>query len=220
MGPGILPASESSSAAQHKNDLKVDMYSVLFTAALFIAIILNDVISNLPQTEILKHLFLGLMATLGMGLLVYKGLDYVGWILLVVPILSIIISLIYTIFYPKKLPPPPVGPIIASTANATAKGPAVNLPETSNAETVCIEYSAPPKIKTAPQCTTLADGSIGPPPRCPASEPASANTNTPLANAAPPAPPAPPNIPVASPSMVSTNIMALRNNLTPVTTCK
>jgi len=70
------------------------MYSVLFTAALFIAIVLNDLNLKSPQKELLKHLFLGLVALVGMGLLVYKGLDYVGWILLAVPIVSLVISFI------------------------------------------------------------------------------------------------------------------------------
>jgi len=175
------------------------MYPVIFTAALFIGIILNDVISKNSETETLKHLFIGLVATLGMGYLSYKGLNIVGWAILIVPMLTLLISYIILLFNPTTPAPVP--------EPAPAKKPArpiLNLPDPHDVNSVCIEYTSPPKVPKAPQCTMLADGTLAPPPACPSSEPAPVNPS-PVAPAAPkppaaPSPAAPPAAPAKPPT--------------------
>jgi len=191
------------------------MYSAFVTAALFIGIIINDYISNQSATN---HIFIGIIAVAGMVLLAYKGLDRIGWILLAVPVVVISVSFIYISLNSKKEAPTPVpAPAPAPTpAPKPSSTPILNLPDPLDDNSVCIEYSAPPKIKTAPQCTLLADGTVGLPPACPTSEPASVHT---------PPPPTPTSSRTGSsntnsnPTTVSNLLNSIKSNLTPVSYC-
>lgn len=67
------------------------MYAVIAAAALFISIVLSDLLQD-KSSEIPKHALFGLICTLLIFVLSYNDLEMVGWGLLVVPIFSLFIS--------------------------------------------------------------------------------------------------------------------------------
>ena len=69
------------------------MYSIISTAAIFAAIVFNDIIQN-QKYYIRLHIFLGLIATALVIVLWYLEYEYVAWGLIVVPIFTLFISYI------------------------------------------------------------------------------------------------------------------------------
>jgi hypothetical protein len=69
------------------------MYSIIVTAAIFIAMIFNDVIRNNSKHASL-HAFLGALATGLVAILWYLNFEIVGWGLIIIPIFALIISYI------------------------------------------------------------------------------------------------------------------------------
>jgi hypothetical protein len=76
------------------------MYSLIAVVALFVAIILNDVLQQ-NSSEIPKHALFGLISTLGMFVLWYNDHELVGWGLLIVPIFILFISFIIVLLNKK-----------------------------------------------------------------------------------------------------------------------
>jgi hypothetical protein len=72
-------------------------YSVITTAALFIAIIINDVIQK-NESSISSHAFLGLLSTLAVLFLCMKGAEMVAWGIIILPIFVIILSFVLVYF--------------------------------------------------------------------------------------------------------------------------
>ena len=69
------------------------MYSIIATAALFTAVVLNDFLKkrrNPYKTK--QHIFFGIMAVTAMTVLWYLDMEIVGWGLLIVPIGAIFLS--------------------------------------------------------------------------------------------------------------------------------
>jgi len=78
------------------------MYSIISTAAIFVAIIFNDLIQN-KKYHIRFHVFLGLLATALVTILWYLDYEFVAWGLIIVPIFTLFISYIAVITSSKKL---------------------------------------------------------------------------------------------------------------------
>ena len=72
-------------------------YPAITTAALFTAVIINDLITK-HSSSITNHAFLGLISVFGMVVLSMKNLDIVGWGLLILPMFVIILSFLITYF--------------------------------------------------------------------------------------------------------------------------
>ena len=116
------------------------MYSILFTAAIFIAIIFNDLIQNRTY-RIQNNLYLGLLATALVTMLWYLEYEYVAWGLIIVPILTLFITYIIVISTSKKVTTTTVndGPQISD--NSKSDAPACN-PNPAG------EYTAVPQPST------------------------------------------------------------------------
>lgn len=67
------------------------MYSIIFTAALFVAIILNDVLQG-RTTRVLSHTIFGVIATGLVSILWYLNYEFVSWILILIPVIALIIG--------------------------------------------------------------------------------------------------------------------------------
>lgn len=68
-------------------------YSAVTTVALFIAIIINDVIQN-NVSSISNHAFLGLLSILAVLFLCMKGAETVAWGLITIPMFTIALSFV------------------------------------------------------------------------------------------------------------------------------
>ena len=68
-------------------------YSALTTLALFIAIIINDVIQN-DTSSISNHAFFGLLSILAVLFLCMKGAESVAWGLIILPMFTIALSFV------------------------------------------------------------------------------------------------------------------------------
>jgi len=68
-------------------------YSAVTTVALFIAIIINDVIQN-DISSISNHAFFGLLSVLAVLFLCMKGAESVAWGLIVLPMFTIALSFV------------------------------------------------------------------------------------------------------------------------------
>ena len=68
-------------------------YSAVTTVALFIAIIINDVIQN-NVSSISNHAFLGLLSVLAVLFLCMKGAESVAWGLIIIPMFTIALSFV------------------------------------------------------------------------------------------------------------------------------
>jgi hypothetical protein len=101
------------------------MYSIIFTAAIFLAIILNDLIQN-RKYRVQNNLYLGLLATALVTMLWYLGYEYVAWGLIILPILTLFITYIIVISTSKKVVSTTDnnGPIISDSSKSDA--PACN----------------------------------------------------------------------------------------------
>lgn len=75
------------------------MYSILVTAAIFIAMVFNDIIQHGSKHASL-HAFLGALATGLVTILWYLNFEIVSWGLIIIPIVAIIIS--YIVISTKK----------------------------------------------------------------------------------------------------------------------
>ena len=69
------------------------MYSIIATAALFTAVIFNDEIENKGR-KVRSHAIFGALAITIVSILWYLDMEFVGWGLLIVPILALFISFI------------------------------------------------------------------------------------------------------------------------------
>jgi hypothetical protein len=72
------------------------MYSIIFTAGIFIAIILNDLLQK-RSSLIVPHAFLGLIIVGLVSILWYLDFEVVGWSLILLPICALIISYIVVV---------------------------------------------------------------------------------------------------------------------------
>ena len=77
------------------------MYAVVTAAALFISIVLSDLLQD-KSSEIPKHALFGLICTLLIFILSYNDLEAVGWGLLIVPIVSLLISFLIVSLHGTK----------------------------------------------------------------------------------------------------------------------
>jgi hypothetical protein len=68
-------------------------YSAVTTVALFIAIIINDVIQN-NISSISNHAFFGLLSVLAVLFLCMKGAESVAWGLIIIPMFTIALSFV------------------------------------------------------------------------------------------------------------------------------
>ena len=95
------------------------MYSIISTAAIFIAIVFNDLIQN-RKYLIRFHIFLGLLATSLVIILWYLDYEIVAWGLIIVPIFTLFISYIAASGNSKKLQNTTAsnGPIISDTSKS------------------------------------------------------------------------------------------------------
>jgi len=69
------------------------MYSIIFTAAIFIGVLLNDVLQS-RKTSISSHFFLGVVAISLVTILWYLDYEIVGWAMVLLPIFVLLISYI------------------------------------------------------------------------------------------------------------------------------
>jgi predicted lipid-binding transport protein (Tim44 family) len=69
------------------------MYSIIFTVAIFIAVLLNDVIQHRTQ-RVPLHSFLGSIVIGLLTVLWYLDFEIVGWALIMIPIVALLISYI------------------------------------------------------------------------------------------------------------------------------
>jgi len=69
-------------------------YPVFVTIALFIAIVLDDLVLHSPE-NIMKHSLGGLVSTVLMLILSYNDMEIVSWMLLIFPIIILIIAYRY-----------------------------------------------------------------------------------------------------------------------------
>ena len=67
------------------------MYSIIFTLAFFVAIILNDVFQY-HSRRVVTHAFFGLIATTLVSILWYLNYEFVSWVLIIIPVIALIIS--------------------------------------------------------------------------------------------------------------------------------
>ena len=72
------------------------MYSIIFTVAIFIAVLLNDVIQHRTQ-RVPLHSFLGSIVIGLVTVLWYLNFEVVGWALVMLPIIALIISYIVVV---------------------------------------------------------------------------------------------------------------------------
>jgi len=105
-------------------------YPVFITIALFIAIVLDDLLVRSPES-ITKHSLEGLVSTLLMVVLSYNNMEFVSWGLLILPLIVLIAayhfaSLQGTPALPACSGPPPImsSPIQASGSASTISVPA------------------------------------------------------------------------------------------------
>uniref|UniRef100_A0A6C0K0B3 Uncharacterized protein n=1 Tax=viral metagenome TaxID=1070528 RepID=A0A6C0K0B3_9ZZZZ len=122
------------------------MYSIVFTAALFMAIILNDLIQK-HKNRVAIHSFFGLLATGLIAILWYLEYEVVGWTLILVPIAALIISYIVVATGASSsvtatAAPAPTG-IMSGTPSAAA-----------SAASTCSQYNPPGPY------TTMAPGTV------------------------------------------------------------
>ena len=121
------------------------MYSIVFTAALFMAIILNDLIQK-HKNRVAIHSFFGLLATGLIAILWYLEYEVVGWTLILVPIAALIISYIV------------VATGASSSVTATAPtGIMAGAPSAAaSAASTCSQYNPPgPYTTMAPSTVSL-----------------------------------------------------------------
>lgn len=145
------------------------MYSIIFTAAIFIAVILNDVLQG-HNKSISNHFFLGVVAISLVTILWYLEYEIVGWAMVLTPIFVLLISYITLAAGASaiKTTSSPVGATTLSTASNAA--PAQS----------CQPINPPGPYTAVAQptpSTVSLPASIGPPPT-PAGTPMT--TNTPL----------------------------------------
>ena len=67
------------------------MYSIIFTAAIFIGVLINDFLQN-RNKRMTRNFFLGIIATGLVTILWYLGYETVGWVMVLLPILILLIS--------------------------------------------------------------------------------------------------------------------------------
>ena len=69
------------------------MYTVIVTAALVLAILFYDLLKENPDNDRTKfHVFFGIAAIVAMAVFVYLDMEYVGWGLLIIPIVVVLIN--------------------------------------------------------------------------------------------------------------------------------
>ena len=142
------------------------MYSIIFTAAIFVAILINDVIHD-TKAYLVPHSILGLIALVLVTVLWYLNYEPVGWALILVPITALFIS--YLVLLSNKKP--------AVAAPAPAPKPSENKP--SDSTPMCIEnpggpYTTVPK----PESSTVSLPASAPPPATSTTTTTSTGTNT------------------------------------------
>lgn len=69
------------------------MYSIIFTAAIFVGVLMNDLLEKRDK-RMTRHFFLGILATSLVTILWYLGYEIVGWVMVVLPICILLISYI------------------------------------------------------------------------------------------------------------------------------
>lgn len=144
------------------------MYSIIFTAAIFVAILINDVIHD-TKAYLVSHSILGLIALVLVTVLWYLNYEFVGWALILIPITALFIS--YLVLLSNKKP------AVAAPAPAPAPKPSEN--KSSDSAPMCIQnpggpYTTVPK----PESSTVSLPASAPPPATSTSYP----TNTPTNN--------------------------------------
>jgi len=103
------------------------MYSVIATAALFTAVVLNDFLKKKRNTyRIKRHVFFGICAVGAMAALWYLDMEYVGWGLLIIPIAAIFITFLLTDSNTYTISPSAYTPPAPSTASGTGTGTAIS----------------------------------------------------------------------------------------------
>ena len=101
-------------------------YPVCVSVALFIALILFDIIQRTPE-RITEHLLSGLIVTFLMVYLSFKDMELVSWGLLLIPVVILVTS--YFLGYTsesKTVRATPVAPVVPSSC---ATNPKISTPE-------------------------------------------------------------------------------------------
>jgi hypothetical protein len=152
------------------------MYSIIFTAAIFIGVILNDVLQK-HNKNTSRHFFLGMLAISLVTILWYLEYEIVGWALVVLPIFVLLISYI-TLVTGSTVTKTTSSPVAATTLSTASSAAPVQSCQPIN----------PPGPYTAvaqPTPSTVSlPASIGPPPT-PAGTPMSTNKTLPVATITP-----------------------------------
>jgi hypothetical protein len=133
------------------------MYSIIFTAAIFIGVLINDFLQN-RNKRMTRNFFLGIIATGLVTILWYLGYETVGWVMVLLPILILLISYITLVTGLSVTKKSPVGAPRASVATSAARAPPVESCKPNNP-------SGPYTAVAPPTSSTVSlPASIGPPP--------------------------------------------------------
>jgi hypothetical protein len=116
-------------------------YAAITTAALFLAIILNDLVQN-ESGKIAQHALVGFICVLIIIVLSQKGYDLVAWGLLLIPLTSFLVSLVGVYLNASPAAPTAASEAISSILNPPSKDSSViGLPASSS---VAAASCAPP----------------------------------------------------------------------------
>jgi len=132
-------------------------YPVFVTAALFIAIVLEDLILHSPE-NITKHSLEGLVCVLLMLILSRNNMEYVSWGLLVLPLVVIIVCGHYayvkgpSVVSANILPIEPV-PMMSSPISASGSPSSISVPA-SPTMSAMIGAKDPPTFTPITKCAT------------------------------------------------------------------
>ena len=127
------------------------MYSIIFAAAIFIAVLINDVIAN-TTSYVPLHSFLGGIVLTLVTILWYLKYEIVGWALILIPIFALLISY-FVLLGIKK--------VTAAPAPAAAPAPS----KSSDSAPMCIENPGGPYtavVQSTPSTVSL-PASVPPP---------------------------------------------------------
>ena len=167
-------------------------YAAITTGAIFLAIILNDVVQS-STGKIPQHAILGFISVLIMVVLSQKGYELVAWGLLLIPLISFIVSLINVYLNGSPAAAPSVSTAISAIINPSPDGASlIGLPASSS--TAAAASSKPCCHQVVPKpCDRSAPKQA---PVLPAAEPSPPE----------PAPPVPAPPPTGPPGSIASNL--------------
>ena len=145
------------------------MYSIIFTAAIFIGILINDSLEK-RNKRMTRHFILGIIATSLVTILWYLGYEIVGWIMVVLPILILLISYI-TLVTGSSIKKHMSSPVVSKPLSTASKAAPVESCQSTNPPGPYTSVAPPEPSKLS------LPASIGPPPT-PAGTPMSTGTVT------------------------------------------